>query len=60
MISMSEFHSMMIPIVCGMLLLTLGFTFRERPSGFGVLMIWCGRLLIFGTIVFQILAKLNS
>lgn len=60
MIEMSEFHSMMIPIVCGMLLLTIGFTLRERPNGAGVLMIWLGMLLIFGTIVYKILAKLNS
>ena len=60
MIEMSAFHSMMIPIVCGMLLLTVGFTLRERTRGVGVLMIWCGMLLIFGTIVFKILAKLNE
>ena len=60
MIELSAFHSMMIPIVCGMLLLTIGFNFRERPSGIGVLMIWCGMLLIFGSIIFKILAKLNE
>ena len=60
MIELSAFHSMMIPIVCGMLLLTIGFNFRERPSGIGVLMIWCGMLLIFGTLIFKILAKLNE
>ena len=60
MFEMSAFHSIMIPIVCGMLLLTIGFNFRERSSGVGVLMIWCGMLLIFGTIVFKILAKLNE
>lgn len=58
MIELSQFHSMMIPIVSGMLLLTIGFNFRER--GGGVLMIWAGMLLIFGTIVFKILAKLND
>ena len=51
---------MMIPIISGMLLLTIGFNFRERSSGIGVLMIWAGMLLIFGTIVFKILAKLNE
>ena len=60
MIELSAFHSMMIPIVCGMLLLTIGFNCRERSSGIGVLMIWAGMLLIFGTIVFKILAKLNE
>ena len=44
----------------GMLLLTIGFNFRERSSGIGVLMIWAGMLLIFGTIIFKILAKLNE
>ena len=60
MFETTAFHSMMIPIICGMLLLTIGFTLRDRPSGVGVLMIWCGMLLIFGTIVFKILAKLNE
>ena len=32
----------------------------ECSSGIGVLMIWAGMLLIFGTIVFKILAKLNE
>ena len=60
MFETAAFHSMMIPIVCGMLLLTICFNFRERSSGVGVLMIWCGMLLIFGTIIFKILAKLNE
>ena len=60
MFETAAFHSMMIPIVCGMLLLTIGFKFRERTSGVGVLMIWAGMLLIFGTIIFKILAKLNE
>ena len=60
MFETTAFHSMMIPIISGMLLLTIGFNFRERSSGIGVLMIWAGMLLIFGTIVFKILAKLNS
>ena len=44
--------------ICGMLLLTIGFNFRERSSGIGVLMIWAGMLLILGTVVYKILAKL--
>ena len=60
MIELSAFHSMLIPIVCGMLLLTIGFTLRERTNGIGVLLIWCGMLLIFGTIVFKIFAKLSQ
>ena len=60
MFETAAFHSMMIPLVCGMLLLTIGFNFRDRTSGVGVLMIWAGMLLIFGTIIFKILAKLNE
>ena len=60
MFETAAFHSMMIPSVFGMLLLTIGFNFRERTSGVGVLMIWAGMLLIFGTIIFKILAKLNE
>ena len=60
MFETTAFHSMMIPIIFGMLLLTIGFNFRERSSGIGVLMIWAGMLLIFGTIIFKILAKLNE
>ena len=54
----SDFNSMLIPIVCGMLLLTIGFTFHDSKPG--VLSIWFGMLLIFGTIIFKILAKLNQ
>ncbi len=56
MIEMSAFHSMLIPILCGMILLALGFNFRDR--NIGVFSMWAGMLLILGTMVYKILAKL--
>ena len=58
MLEISAFNSMLIPIVIGMLLLTIGFNFRDSKPG--VLSIWFGMLLIFASIVFKILAKLNQ
>ncbi len=56
MISMSSFHTMLIPIVIGMIMLAVGFNFRDKPAGvFGM---WVGMLLILGTVVYKILAKL--
>ena len=56
MISMSSFHAMLIPIVIGMIMLAVGFNFRDKPAGvFGR---WVGLLLILGTVVYKILAKL--
>ena len=56
MISMSSFHAMLIPIVIRMILLATGFNFRDKPVGvFGM---WVGMLLILGTVVYKILAKL--
>ncbi|MFL1563829.1 hypothetical protein ACI77J_21875 [Pseudomonas sp. O64] len=56
MISMSSFHTMLIPIIIGMILLATGFNFRDKPVGvFGM---WVGMLLILGTVVYKILAKL--
>ncbi|EFQ62144.1 MULTISPECIES: hypothetical protein [Pseudomonas] len=56
MISMSAFHAMLIPILVGMFLLAVGFNFRDKPLGvFGM---WVGMLLILGTVVYKILAKL--
>ncbi|CRL99976.1 MULTISPECIES: hypothetical protein [Pseudomonas] len=56
MISMSAFHAMLIPILIGMFLLAVGFNFRDKPVGvFGM---WVGMLLILGTVVYKILAKL--
>ena len=56
MISMSSFHAMLIHIIIGMILLATGFNFRDKPIGvFGM---WIGMLLILGTVVYKILAKL--
>lgn len=56
MISMSSFHAMLIPILIGMMMLAVGFNFREKPLG--VFVMWVGMLLILGTVVYKILAKL--
>ena len=40
MLEISAFNSMLIPIVIGMLLLTIGFNFRDSKPG--VLSIWFG------------------
>lgn len=56
MISMSAFHSMLIPIVAGMILLACGFNFRDHNAG--VFTLWIGMLLILGTVIYKILAKL--
>ncbi len=58
MISMSAFHSMLIPILAGMLLLAIGFNFRDKNAG--VFSMWVGMLLILATVVYKILAKLNE
>ncbi|MBN2992956.1 hypothetical protein JWR97_18460 [Pseudomonas cedrina subsp. fulgida] len=56
MIPLSSFHAMLIPILVGMLLLAVGFNCRDKP--FGVFGMWVGMLLILGTVVYKILAKL--
>ncbi|MBH3423620.1 MULTISPECIES: hypothetical protein [Pseudomonas] len=56
MISMSAFHAMLIPILAGMILLAVGFNFRDK--NLGVFGMWIGMLLILATIVYRILAKL--
>ena len=56
MIPMSAFHAMLIPILTGMILLAVGFNFRDK--NLGVFGMWIGMLLILGTIVYRILAKL--
>ena len=43
-------------ILIGMIMLAVGFNFRDKPLGvFGM---WIGMLLILGTVVYKILAKL--
>ncbi|MBJ2241124.1 hypothetical protein JFT60_09570 [Pseudomonas sp. MF6772] len=56
MIPMSAFHAMLIPILTGMILLAVGFNFRDK--NLGVFGMWIGMLLILATIVYRILAKL--
>ncbi|SDU87429.1 hypothetical protein [Pseudomonas mucidolens] len=56
MIPMSAFHSMLIPILTGMILLAVGFNFRDK--NLGVFGMWVGMLLILGTVIYKILAKL--
>jgi hypothetical protein len=58
MISMSSFHAMLVPILAGMLLLAVGFNFRDKNAGvFGM---WIGMMAILATVVIKILAKLNE
>ena len=56
MFSMSAFHAMLIPILAGMILLALGFNFRDKNAG--VFSMWNGMLLILATVLYKILAKL--
>lgn len=56
MISMSAFNSMLIPILAGMILLAIGYNFRDKNAG--IFSMWIGMLLILATVVYKILAKL--
>jgi hypothetical protein len=58
MISLSSFHAMLIPILAGMIMLAIGFNFRDKNAG--VFAMWIGMLMILATVVFKILAKLNE
>ncbi|MNY80339.1 hypothetical protein D3C86_2213380 [compost metagenome] len=58
MISMSLFNALLIPILTGMLLLAVGFNFRDKNAG--VFAMWVGMLIILATVVIKILAKLNE
>ncbi|WP_208671952.1 hypothetical protein [Pseudomonas arsenicoxydans] len=58
MITLSSFHAMLIPILAGMILLAIGFNFRDKNVG--VFAMWIGMLTILATVVFKILAKLNE
>ena len=55
--SLSTFQSMFLPVLAGLILLTIGFNKRENNSG--VLMMWLGMLSILGIIVWKILEKLH-
>ena len=58
MISMSLFNSMLIPILSGMILLAIGFNFRDKNAG--EFSLWIGMVVILATVVIKILAKLNE
>jgi hypothetical protein len=55
---MSPFLSLFIPVFLFLMLLTIGFSLRER--NIGVLMMWIGTLGIFGLTCWKILEKLPS
>ncbi|MBC3387148.1 MULTISPECIES: hypothetical protein [unclassified Pseudomonas] len=58
MISMSALNAMLVPIIAGMILLAIGFNFRDKNVG--VFAMWIGMLLILATVVIKILSKLNE
>ncbi|MBZ9784815.1 hypothetical protein K9857_25050 [Pseudomonas sp. REP124] len=58
MISLSTFNYMLVPILTGMILLAIGFNFRDK--NLGVFAMWIGMLTILATVVIKILAKLNE
>ena len=58
MISMSSFNAMLVPIIAGMILLAIGFNFRDKNVG--VFAMWIGMLLILATVVIKIQSKLNE
>lgn len=53
---MDEYLTLLIPVVLGMLLLCVGFSYRDFSSG--VASITLGMLLMLGTAMLKILAKL--
>lgn len=57
LVSMPDFLSMFLPVIAGLILLTVGFTLRER--NIGVLLIWVGMLCILGIMIYKILQKLT-
>ncbi|AMZ74934.1 MULTISPECIES: hypothetical protein [Pseudomonas] len=58
MVSISSFNAMLVPIIAGMILLAIGFNFRDKSVG--VFAMWIGMLLILATVVIKILSKLNE
>ena len=58
MITLSAFHAMLIPIIAGMILLAVGFNFRDKNAG--VFAMWIGMLTILATVVIKILVKINE
>ncbi|CAH0319448.1 hypothetical protein E3Z27_20460 [Pseudomonas mediterranea] len=58
MIPSSIFNAMLVPILAGMILLAIGFNFRDKNVG--VFAMWIGMLLILATVLFRIMTKLNQ
>ncbi|MBM3106738.1 hypothetical protein H8F21_23280 [Pseudomonas sp. P66] len=54
---MSAFQSLFLPVMAGLIMLTVGFNFRDR--NFGVVMMWIGTLGMIGIMCWKILEKLN-
>ncbi len=54
---MDEYFALLIPVVLGMLLLCVGFSYREYSTG--MMSITLGMLLMLGTVAFKILEKLT-
>ena len=55
--AMSAFFTLLLPVLGGMLLLCVGYSYQERPLG--VLMIWLGMMSLIGTACWKILEKLT-
>jgi hypothetical protein len=55
--AMNTFFALLLPVIGGMLLLCIGYSYQERPVG--VLMIWLGMMSLIGTACFKILEKLT-
>jgi len=54
---MDAFFTLLLPVIGGMLLLCIGYSYQERPAG--VLMIWLGMMSLIGTACWKILEKLT-
>jgi len=53
----SGFYTLFLPVMVGLIMLTVGFTLRDR--NIGVLMMWIGTLGMIGIMCWKILEKLN-
>jgi len=54
---MDAFHSMLLPVLAGMIMLCVGYSYQER--GIGVFTLWLGMVFILGTVGYKILEKLT-
>ncbi|WP_397449262.1 hypothetical protein [Pseudomonas sp. NA-150] len=48
--------SLLLPLLTGMILLCVGYSYQER--GIGVFILWLGMICIIGTATYKILEKL--